>query len=84
VIECGLLSGLDVRRFQMPLAGMVNSGLGPNLNLELAARRPWVVFPVRICSIVAPIQVFALSLPSTPTPVAYDMEIMPWLPAPDP
>lgn len=73
-----------MRRFQMPRARMVISGLGPNLNLELDARRPWVVFLVRICSIIAPIQVFALSLPSTPALVAYGMMIMPRSPAPDP
>jgi len=28
VIDCGLLSGLDVRRFQKPRAGMVISGSG--------------------------------------------------------
>jgi hypothetical protein len=35
VIECGLLSGLDVRRFQEPLAGMVICGSGPYLMNEL-------------------------------------------------
>ncbi len=35
VIECGLLLGLDMRRFQEPLAGMVICGLGPNLTNEL-------------------------------------------------
>jgi predicted Abi (CAAX) family protease len=35
VIDCGLLSGLDVRRFQEPRAGMVICGSGPNLTNEL-------------------------------------------------
>jgi len=61
VIECGLLSGLHVRRFQEPRAGMVISGSGPNLNIELCARRLSLVFPIQICSIVAPIQVFVFS-----------------------
>jgi hypothetical protein len=61
VIDCGLLSGLDVRRFQKPRAGMVISGSGPNLREELSARSSTMVFPIQIYSIVAPIQVIALS-----------------------
>lgn len=34
VIGCGLLSGLHVRHFQKPLAGMVICRSGPNLNNE--------------------------------------------------
>jgi len=61
VIECGLLSGLDVRRIQKPRAGMEISGSGPNLDTELEALRLLLVFPIRICSIVAPIQVVVFS-----------------------
>ena len=35
VIVCGLLSGLCLRHFQKPLAGMVIRGSGPNLFAEL-------------------------------------------------
>ncbi|EEW60940.1 hypothetical protein SCH4B_0003 [Ruegeria sp. TrichCH4B] len=38
MIECELLSGLSERHFQKPRAGMVISGLGPNLYSELCAR----------------------------------------------
>lgn len=34
VIECGLLSGVHMRHFQKPLAGMVICRSGPNLNNE--------------------------------------------------
>jgi hypothetical protein len=61
VIECGLLSGLDVRRIQKPLANMEISGSGPHLITELSARRRSLVFPIQICSIVAPIQVVGFS-----------------------
>ena len=56
VIECGLLSGLIVRHFQKPRAGMVISGLGPNLSGELVARSPKLVFPIQIYSIILPIR----------------------------
>jgi len=39
VIECGLLSGLFVRHLQKPRAGMVISGSGPNLTIELQCSR---------------------------------------------
>jgi hypothetical protein len=61
VIECGLLSGLNVRRFQKPRADMVISGSGPNLEAELEARGLALVFLTRIFSIVAPIQVIGFS-----------------------
>lgn len=61
VIECELLSALIVRHFQKPQAGMVISGLGPNLLLELSARIPALDFLIRICSIVLPIQVIVFS-----------------------
>ena len=63
VIECGLLSGLIVRHFQKPRAGMVISGLGPNLSGELAALSPKLVFPNQICSIISPIQSIVFSPP---------------------
>ena len=52
-----------MRHFQKPRAGMVISGSGPNLLSELYARRPYLVFPIRICSIVLPIQVVVFSHP---------------------
>jgi hypothetical protein len=61
VIECELLLGLGMRHFQKPRAGMVISGSGPNLPTELYARRETLVFLIRICSIVLPIQVAAFS-----------------------
>ncbi len=63
VIECGLLSGLIVRHFQKPRAGMVISGLGPNLSDELVARSPKLVFPIQIYSIMLPIQIIVFSPP---------------------
>jgi len=63
VIECGLLSGLIVRHFQKPRAGMVISGLGPNLSGELVARSPKLVFPIQIYSIILPIQVIVFLPP---------------------
>ncbi len=60
-----LLSGLRVRHFQKPLAGMVICGSGPYLNNELRrsttsfdAHSLILVFPIQICSIILPIQVF--------------------------
>tara|TARA_R110002110_G_scaffold300950_2_gene514899 strand:+ start:295 stop:450 length:156 start_codon:yes stop_codon:yes gene_type:complete len=41
-----------MRRFQKPRAGMVISGLGPNLTRELFTLPVVLVFPIRICSIV--------------------------------
>src|SRR6056297_251365 len=49
--------------FQKPRAGMVISGSGPYLKNELVARRDLLVFPIRICSIVLPIQVVVFSHP---------------------
>ncbi len=63
MIECELLSGLVMRHFQKPRAGMVISGLGPNLHLELSARIAELVFLIRIYSINLPIQVVVFSHP---------------------
>ena len=63
MIERGLLSGLWLRRFQKPLAGMVIRGSGPNLIHELDARDSKLVFLIQICSIILPIRVVAFSLP---------------------
>lgn len=57
MIECGLLSGLSVRRFQKPPAGMVIRGLGPNLFAELDAQDSKLVFLLQICSIILPMRV---------------------------
>jgi hypothetical protein len=38
VIECELLSGLNMRRFQKPRADMVISGSGPNLGSDMSFR----------------------------------------------
>ena len=46
VIECSLLSGLDMRRFQELLAGMVICGLGPSLSNELCWLEVQSWFPV--------------------------------------
>jgi hypothetical protein len=59
VIECGLLSGLFVRHFRKPLAGMVICGSGPDLGFELKAQSDMLVFLIQICSIVSPIRVVA-------------------------
>lgn len=45
MIECGLLSGLRVRRFQKPLTGIVIRGPGPNLIAELAGSEATAGFP---------------------------------------
>ena len=45
MIECGLLSGLFVRHFQKPLAGMVICGTGPHLYLELVRSQLLSGFP---------------------------------------
>ena len=63
MIECAFLSGLKMRHFQKPRAGMVISGSGPNLASELFALRLLLVFPIQICSIVLPIQVVVFSHP---------------------
>ncbi|SMD13285.1 hypothetical protein SAMN06295998_1492 [Primorskyibacter flagellatus] len=52
-----------MRHFQKPRAGMVISGSGPNLARELFALPVVLVFPIRICSIVLPIQVVVFSHP---------------------
>ena len=65
MIERELLSGLWLRRFQKPLAGMVVRGSGPNLIHELEARDSKLVFLAQICSIILPIRVVAFSLPLT-------------------
>jgi hypothetical protein len=49
--------------FQKPQAGMVIYGSGPNLTVVLVALRAALVFPLRICSIVLPIQVVVFSHP---------------------
>jgi len=61
VIECGLLSGLFVRHFHKPLAGMVISGSGPNLLSELASSRNVPGFPHPDRFDHAPIQVIDFS-----------------------
>jgi hypothetical protein len=61
VIECELLSGLKVRRFEKPRADMVICGSGPSLGAELFAQSSTMVFLIQICSIVAPIQVIDFS-----------------------
>lgn len=50
-----------MRRFQKPRAGMVISGLGPNLTRELFTLPVVLVLPIRICSIALPIQVVVFS-----------------------
>jgi len=52
-----------MRAFQKPQAGMVICGSGPNLTVVLVALRAALVFPLRICSIVLPIQVVVFSHP---------------------
>ena len=61
VIDCGLLSGLCVRRFHGPLADMVICGSGPNLTHELwcSAGSPGSPDPDPFDH--TPIQVIALS-----------------------
>lgn len=61
VIECGLLSGLCLRRCQKPLAGMVIRGTGPNLFAGLDAQDPKLVFLLQIWSIILPMRVVAFS-----------------------
>ena len=45
MIECELLSGLKMRHFQKPRAGMVISGSGPNLYTELICSQGLTGFP---------------------------------------
>ncbi|RUV41270.1 hypothetical protein EOD29_24410 [Mesorhizobium sp. M1A.T.Ca.IN.004.03.1.1] len=45
VIECVLLSGLSLRPFKKPRAGMVICGSGPNLLQELSSSRMMSGFP---------------------------------------
>ena len=52
-----------MRHFQKPQASMVICGSGPNLAVVLVALRAALVFPLRICSIVLPIQVVVFSPP---------------------
>jgi len=61
VIERELLSGLDLRHIQKPRADMVICGSGLNLGYGLDAQSLLLVFPIRIYSIVAPIQVVGFS-----------------------
>jgi len=61
VIDCVLLSGLFSAAFPETAAGMVISRSGPNLREALKAQSSTMVFPIQIYSIVAPIQVIALS-----------------------
>lgn len=65
-----------MRHFQKPRAGMVISGSGPNLMVELATRRDLLVFPIQIYSIVLPIQVVFLHSPWHRR-FQFDMDIMP-------
>jgi len=67
-----------MRYFQKPRAGMVISGSGPNLGSELCAQSLTLVFPIQICSIVAPIQVIGFShSPLAPLLVGHDKMVMP-------
>ncbi len=52
-----------MHHFQKPLDSMVICGSGPNLRAELFALSSTMVFPIRICSINAPIQVVDFSHP---------------------
>jgi hypothetical protein len=61
VVECGLLSGLSLRHFARPLAGMVICGSDPNLMCELQRSQVFPVFLIQIGSIIAPIQVIDFS-----------------------
>ena len=61
MIECGLLSGLSLRRLQRPPAGMVICGAGPNLKLELVGSKCQTGFPVPDRFDHAPIQVVDFS-----------------------
>jgi hypothetical protein len=45
VVECGLLSGLSLRHFARPLAGMVICGSDPNLMCELQRSQVFPGFP---------------------------------------
>jgi hypothetical protein len=73
-----------MRHFQKPLAGMVISGSGPNLKIELATRRDLLVFPIQIYSIVLPIQVIVFLHSPWHRRYRFDMGFMPSLPTPDP
>lgn len=77
MIECELLSGLKLRHVQKPRADMVICRSGPNLNNEFSTLRGSLVFPIQICSIIAPIQVVAFTLPLAPTVQAYSTLLMP-------
>ena len=84
VIECGLLSGLHVRRFQKPRAGMVISGSGPNLLRELCCSSGSTGFPDPDLFDRAPIQVIGFShSPLAPELAGHGTVVMP-APAPDP
>jgi len=74
VIECGLLSGLFVRHLQKPRAGMVISGSGPNLTIELQCSRLLTGFPdPDLFDRCAHSGLRLLTLPLAPTLVDYDM-----------
>ena len=65
-IECSLLSGLYVRHFLRPLAGMEISRPGPNLPCELSRSKEATGFPAPDLFDHLPIQVIDfLHLPFT-------------------
>jgi hypothetical protein len=83
VIDCGLLSGLDVRRFQKPRAGMVISGSTPNLSKELMCSQVLTGFPdPDLFDHCAHSGHSSLTLPLASTLAGQDTLLMPQ-PAPD-
>jgi Asp-tRNA(Asn)/Glu-tRNA(Gln) amidotransferase A subunit family amidase len=52
--------------------------------MSFSTLRGSLVFPIQICSIIAPIQVVAFTLLLAPTMQAYSTVLMPLLPTPDP
>jgi hypothetical protein len=52
-----------MQHYKKPLAGMVICGSGPDPSGALQAHSGQLVFPIRICSIILPIQVVGFSHP---------------------
>jgi hypothetical protein len=78
VIECELLSGLDVRHFQKPRAGMVICGSGPNLASELTSSKRHTGFPdPDLFDHFAHSGRRLLTLPLAPSLADYVMRLMP-------